>query len=89
MSSALLHFPGVEGPHQPVGILLVRFSWQLFSTNTVPLKGVFQITQGQQTEYFLECIRELVKCVWLSVYCALLSCVLLVYASSSTTVFHF
>lgn len=67
MSSALLRFPGAEGPHHPVEILRVRFSWQLFSTNTILLRDVFHITQGQQTEYFLVYITELVECIWLSV----------------------
>lgn len=58
MSSALPHFPGAEGPHHSVEILLVRFSWQLFSTNSVLLRDVFQITEGQQTENFLEHITE-------------------------------
>lgn len=66
MSSALLHFPGAEGPHHSVEILLVRFSWQLFSANSILLWVVFQITEGWQTEYFLEYIAELVGCIWLS-----------------------
>lgn len=89
MSSALLHFPGAEGPHHPVEIRLVRFSWQLFSTNTILLRDVFQITQGQQTEFFLECITKLVEGIWLSMHCTLFSCILLGYALSAMTVFHF
>lgn len=86
MSSALLRFLGAEGPCHPIEILLVRFSWQHFSTNTVLLRDVFQITQ---TEYFLEYITELVECIWLSVYCTLFSCVLLGYALGSMTVLQF